>query len=79
MFTMTNLIGRRQLSISWRTYVLLVGLCCFFPVISSYAADSITEVQQNKTKKFRGNVLDEAGAPVTGATVQTSMVILQLM
>lgn len=61
---MTNLIGRRQLSISWRTYVLLVGLCCFFPVISSYAADSITEVQQNKTKKFRGNVLDEAGAPV---------------
>ena len=67
---MTNLIGRRQLSISWRTYVLLVGLCCFFPVISSYAADSITEVQQNKTKKFRGNVLDEAGAPVTGATVQ---------
>lgn len=41
-----------------------------FPVISSYAADSITEVQQNKTKKFRGNVLDEAGAPVTGATVQ---------
>lgn len=70
MFTMTNLIGRRQLSISWRTYVLLVGLCCFFPVISSYAADSITEVQQNKTKKFRGNVLDEAGAPVTGATVQ---------
>lgn len=67
---MTNFIGRRQLSISWRTYVLLVGLCCSFPVISSYAADSITEVQQNKTKKFRGNVLDEAGAPVTGATVQ---------
>lgn len=67
---MINFIRRRQLSISWRMYVLLVGLCCSFPVILSYAADSITEVQQNKTKKFRGNVLDEAGAPVTGATVQ---------
>ena len=61
---------RGRLSISWRACILLVGLCCPFPVVSSYATDSITEIQQNKTKKFRGNVLDEAGAPVTGATVQ---------
>lgn len=70
MFTMTNFAKRGRLSISWRACVLLVGLCCPFPVVSSYATDSITEIQQNKTKKFRGNVLDEAGAPVTGATVQ---------
>lgn len=70
MFTMTNFAKRGRLSISWRACILLVGLCCPFPVVSSYATDSITEIQQNKTKKFRGNVLDEAGAPVTGATVQ---------
>ena len=70
MFTMTNFAKRGRLSISWRACILLVGLCCPFPVVSSYATDSITEIQQNKTKKFRGNVLDEAVAPVTGATVQ---------
>ena len=70
MFTMTNFAKRGRLSISWRACILLVGLCCPFPVVSSYATDSITEIQQNKTKKFRGNVLDEAGAPVAGATVQ---------
>ena len=70
MFTMTNFAKRGRLSISWRACILLVGLCCPFPVVSSYATDSITEIQQNKTKKFRGNVLDGAGAPVTGATVQ---------
>ena len=64
MFTMTNFAKRGRLSISWRACILLVGLCCPFPVVSSYATDSITEIQQNKTKKFRGNVLDEAGAPV---------------
>ena len=56
MFTMTNFAKRGRLSISWRACVLLVGLCCPFPVVSSYATDSITEIQQNKTKKFRGNV-----------------------
>ena len=52
MFTMTNFAKRGRLSISWRACVLLVGLCCPFPVVSSYATDSITEIQQNKTKNL---------------------------
>lgn len=67
---MTHFYFGNRLMIPWRIYILLVGLCCSFPTISSHAADSVTEIQQNKTKRFRGNVLDESGAPVTGATVQ---------
>lgn len=67
---MTNFNLRNRLLIPLRIYILIVGLCCSFSAISLYAADDITKVQQNKTKRFRGNVLDETGAPVTGATVQ---------
>lgn len=67
---MTHLVIRDRILIPWRIYILLVWFCCSFPTISSHAADSVTEIQQNKTKRFRGNVLDESGAPVTGVTVQ---------
>ncbi len=57
---MTNFAKVVRLSISWWACILLVGLFCPLPVVSSYATVSITEIQQNSSKKFRGNVLDEA-------------------
>lgn len=72
MLMQKYLMSENHLLVPWKVYIVLFCMCGNVAITPLYANDIVLEMQQNKktTKRVNGNIVDELGAPVTGATIQ---------